>query len=136
MYHCTVYIYMKGVVPVHTDEGPGYLLLPDFDISTVRVLEGETLVVDCVADTSFGNVDYVWTYPTGVSNTQATTVLNYLNRSMNPSYFGSLVLDNIQLKVSGEFNVQVRLIGVDPSAPNGETNAPTNGEVMVLVQCE
>ena len=93
--------------------------------------------MECVADTSFNNVDYAWVYPDTdpMSSSSVARTLNYLNRSPNPSYFGNLVLPDIELVRSGEFICQVRLIGANPG-PDGDINAPTNGDVIVEVQCE
>ena len=100
------------------------------------MLEGEELTVECVADTSYSNVDYAWIFPsaTSQSGSNEAITLNYRNRPTRPSYFGNLVLSNIELERSGEFTCQVRLIG---AGVNGtDINAQTNGEVMVEVQCE
>ena len=100
------------------------------------MLEGEELTVECVADTSYSNVDYAWVYPDTdpLSSSSVATILNYRNRLTIPSYFGNLVLSNIELERSGVFTCQVRLIGAGVNGSN--INAQTNGEVMVEVQCE
>ena len=50
---------------------PGYLAEPGRDTGRIEVLKGTELTVECVADTSFADVLYSWTYPSGTPGSRS-----------------------------------------------------------------